>query len=232
MKRFKQYLTEDSFKLNVATVPLKKARGYAEIQFKKAGKSLDDIIPDFDKNYQALAKVTKSAPDIPRIDMPVIEPRDIQRFEKDLKGGNLDIFKPLTFKHEFFPKDLLGKRDKSSEFLQLGQKDGDKTDDIIKVKMTSLPGKSLKPTQSEIWLEELIANIVKFGVPSSGSPITKATIITSKSGFILDGHHRYGQVMLGKPSLGMKVLKVPLDIKTLLKVGRSYGNAIGHNQKQ
>ena len=109
--------------------------------------------------------------------------------------------------------------------------DGNPKDDVIKGKWTKFPAKNLKPTQSQIWLEKLVGNIIQFGVPLDGSPITKASVIASQEGYILDGHHRYGQAMLANPPLKLSALYIPLDIKTLLAMGRSYGNAIGNKQK-
>jgi hypothetical protein len=37
--------------------------------------------------------------------------------------------------------------------------------------------------------------------------------------------------MLANPTLKLSALWIPLDIKTLLAMGRSYGNAIGNRQK-
>jgi hypothetical protein len=37
--------------------------------------------------------------------------------------------------------------------------------------------------------------------------------------------------MLANPPLKLSALYIPLDIKTLLAMGRSYGNAIGNKQK-
>lgn len=220
-------------KLNIATVPLKKARSYAEEKFRKAGKELSEEIPDFDKNYMSLQKAMKKAVDIPRIDMPVIEPDDINKFENDIVKGKVDIFRPLSKGHKVqFPKDLLSDPKKAKEFLTLGHKDGDTKDDRIKAKVTRMEADKLLPTQSQIWLEKVIDNIIDFGLPKSGSPISEATLIVSREGYILDGHHRYGQAMIGNPSLKMRSLYVPMDIDLLLRMGRSYGNAIGNKQKQ
>ena len=232
--KFKQFYTEavseGGFKLNVANVPVKKARAYAEEEFKKAGKDLDKLLPAFDTNYKALQKATKKALDIPRVNMPVIEPADMKRFLKDITSGKVDIFKPFAKGKEFFPKDLK-KGPEGEEFLNLGFKDGDKTDDIVPAKKKAVAANKLLPTQSQIWLEKLVDAMVKFGLPSPTSPIAKATIIVSKEGYILDGHHRYGQAMLGMPKLKMDSIFVPMDIDTLLKMGRSYGNAVGNQQK-
>ena len=223
-------LDEAAKSLNVATVPLVKARAYAEEQFSKAGKSLDEVIPDFDKNYVALQKATKKALNIPRVQMPVIEPTDMSVFEKRIKAGKLDIFKPWARGKLVAPTSLSKKE--GEEWVQLGWDDGDKDDDKIPARITTKAANTLLPTQSQIWLEKLVGNIIQFGVPASGSPIAKAMIIVSKEGYILDGHHRFGQAMLANPTLAMRSLFVPLDIKTLLKIGRAYGEAIGNKVKE
>ena len=222
---------EGGFKYNVASLNLAKARDYASGEFLNAGKTLDEVIPEFDKNYMNLQKACNSALDIPRIDMPVIEPRDMKTFTKALAMGRIDIFRPYKVDNfiKRFPKDLDKKQGK--EWITLGTQDGNKKDDVIKGKWTSISANKLKPTQSQIWLEKLVGNIIEFGVPQDGSPITKASVISSQEGYILDGHHRYGQAMLANPTLKLSALWIPLDIKTLLAMGRSYGNAIGNRQK-
>lgn len=222
----------EMFKMNVASVPVAKAKEFAAKVFDEAGKDIDKELPDFEKNYMMVQKATKAAPDIPRIEMPVIEPHNIDQFEKDIKAGRIDIFKPFAFKGQQFPTDLLGNAEKSAEFLSLGQKDGKESDDRLKAKIEMIPAKSLKPTQSQIWLEKLATNIAKFGKPKAGSSVTNATIIVSKNNYLLDGHHRWSQALLADPKLKIRALKVPLDIDTLLKMGRSYGNAVGNAQKQ
>ena len=222
---------EGGFKYNVADLSLDKARDYAESEFSNAGKTLNEVIPEFDKNYMKLQTAYKSALDIPRIDMPVIEPTDMKMFTKKLALGHIDIFKPYKIDNFIsrFPKALNKKNGK--QWVKLGVQDGDPTDDVIKGKWTKFPAKNLKPTQSQIWLEKLVGNIIQFGVPEDGSPLTKASVIASQEGYILDGHHRYGQAMLANPPLKLSALYIPLDIKTLLAMGRSYGNAIGNKQK-
>jgi hypothetical protein len=222
---------EGGFKLNVASVNLAKARDYAESEFNNVDKSLDEIIPEFDKNYMNLQKTCKSALDIPRIEMPVIEPTDMKKFTRMLGMGMVDIFRPYA-KEKFidrFPKNL--DKNQGKEWIKLGRADGNPKDDILKGKRTKIPAKNLKPTQSQIWLEKLVGNIIEYGVPQSGSPITKAPVISSQEGYILDGHHRYGQAMIANPTLKLSALWIPLDINTLLAMGRSYGNAIGNRQK-
>jgi len=232
--RFKNYITEEGgFKYNISRISLKEAQEYAEGEFKKAGKSLYTVLPDFDKNYTSLQAQMKKALDIPRIKMPVIEPEDMKKFDGDLEKGRVDIFKPLTGdKEKWSPEAWKPMTPKQGEnWITLGIKDGNPTDDIVKANWTQIPGKKLLPLQSQIWLEKLIGNIAKFGPPKAGSPVLSTTIIASKEYYILDGHHRYGQVMLADPNLKMKALHIPLDIQLLLKITRTYGAAIGNKPK-
>jgi hypothetical protein len=227
--KFYNYLNEGKYNLNVANTPLDKAIEYSISVF-GSEEQLYETIPDFDKNYMALQKkYQKEALDIPRIKMPVIEPTDMKLFDKRLRDGKIDIFKPYALGKQHFPKNP--SKEKGDEWIYLGQEDGDKNDDKVLAKWTSIPGKELKPLQGQVWLEKLVNNIKKFGPPKTGSPVLKTTIIVSKEKYILDGHHRHGQVMLTDPSLKMQSLHIPLDIDLLLKMGRSYGAAIGNEPK-
>ena len=236
MSRFNKFLNdlnEGSKTLNVAKVPLPRAKTYAEGVY-GSEEELKKDIPDFDKNYLTLASLYNKSLDIDRIKMPVIEPTDMDTFNKRLNAGSIDIFKPHSLKKKPFPhpKDQ-GGMDKSegNKWVTLGQKDGSKDDDVVKAKLTKIAANRLKPIQGQLWLEKLVNNIKKFGVPKAGSPVLETTLIVSKEGYILDGHHRHGQVMLVNPKLKMKALEVPLDIKTLLEMGRTYGAAIGNKGK-
>jgi hypothetical protein len=216
-------------KLNVRKVPLAQAREYAARAFANAGQDLDERLPDFDRNYQDLQKRLATAKNIKRADMPVIRQNDIQGFHEALRAGRIDIFKPYAKGHLFTPRNLTPNRG-GAEWLRLGFQDGDPKDDVLGAKLTKIPAAKLLPTQNQIWLEKVIASIVYFGKPSEGS-LKRATIITSREGYILDGHHRYGQVLLAEPSWRLDALWVPLPIDLLVKVARTYGNAIGNEQR-
>jgi len=221
--------TAGSYKLNVGQVPLAKAREYAAETFAKYGQDLDEVLPNFDKNYMALQKKVKSAPNIPRIQMPVIEPSDMDLFNQRLNAGRIDIFEPYAKGKLIAPATM--SKGEGEEWVELGVKDGHKTDDVVKGKKSKLSATRLLPTQSQVWLEKLINNIAKWGKPGPGSTILKAPIIVSEEGYILDGHHRFGQAMLADPSLAMAALYVPLKIDSLLEIGRAYGAAIGNRPK-
>ena len=217
--------------LNLAKVPLEQARAFAESMFDQKGLSLGELLPDFDKNYVNLQKQVRKGLGIKRIDMPVIEPEDISLFNQKLKKGHIDLFDPRV-SMERFPKDLLVNKSKAKEFLTLGLKDGDEKDDVVIAKVTRIEAGKLKPTQNEVWLENTITPMVKFGLPGPGSPVLDATIIVSSDNFILDGHHRWTQATLADPKLKMKALVVPLPVKELLELTRSFGSALGNKPKQ
>lgn len=225
-----KHVSEKGGTLNACKTSLAKARAYAEGVFKKQGKTLDEVIPDFDKNLKALQSKCGRALNIPRVKMPVIEPTDMKGFERDLNKGRIDLFKPYMKGKLYMPGYKLPTGE-GPEWLEMGVKDGDLKDDVIKAKWMKISAKKLLPTQSQIWLEKLVNNIAKWGVPTGGSPITKATLIVSREGYILDGHHRFGQAILAAPGLKMKAIVVPLDIKTLLKMGTTYGAALGNKPK-
>lgn len=149
--RFQNYLTEGSKTLNVAKIPLDKARAYAESVF-GSKEELDKVIPNFDKNYQRLQDLyKKDALDIPRIKMPVIEPEDMKKFDDRLKSGSIDIFKPFALDKNKF-RDISKKEGET--WVKLDKKDGDPDDDKIPAKWTSLSAMKLKPLQGQLWLEK------------------------------------------------------------------------------
>lgn len=218
-----------AWQLNAASISLEQARQYAEEQFAAAGQELDKVLPDFDANFKLLKSKLGSAKNVPRIQMPVIEPSDMTMFNKRLNQGAIDIFKPYARGKLHLPKSMSKKE--GEEWVTLGFADGKPNDDSIKARMGSTAAKSLLPTQSQIWFDKLIQNIIKYGPAASGSPILKQTIIVSKEGYILDGHHRFGQAILSDPSLALRSLSIPLGIDVLLKIGKTYGEAIGNRPK-
>jgi hypothetical protein len=224
---------------NVAKLSLDKAVEYTEETWKEKGvkgekdPKIEKVIPNFEDNYLLLQKKLQRAPNIPRVQMPVIEPTDMEAFAKALKAGHIDIFPPFT--KGKFPS--VGKswgamsKEEGEEWLTLGVQDGDPNDDKINASVKKIPSRTLLPTQNEIWLEKLVNGISKFGVPTSSSSITKQTLICSEEHYILDGHHRFAQVMLADPGIGMETLRIGLDIDQLLEVGRGFGAAIGNTPK-
>lgn len=215
--------------LNVAQVPVEKARALMAAVLSKYGRDINDALPDFDDNYKLVQKQMGKAFEIPRESMPVIRQINLQDFDRRLKDGYIDIFQPWAKGAFYAPVHL--KKDEGGTWVKLGLQDGSKTDDMIDTKWTSVPAKSLLPTQSQVWLEKLAIGIGKDGAPKPGSFATDTTIVVSGDDYIIDGHHRWGQVMLADPNMKMKVLYVPIPIKTLVRIAKTYGDAVGNRAR-
>jgi len=228
--------------LNSAIASKQEAYALAQRILGNKGTIPASFFSNFDRNLSLLQKKLKLALDIPRIQMPVIEPTQMDEFQKRLQQGELDIFKPYVTrgnmrkmfenngKYVPFPTNLKNNT-RGRIWLKLGTLDGDALDDRIAAKIEYVPAKNLIPTQSQIWFDKILNSIAQYGLPKKGSPVLETTIIISKDNYILDGHHRFGQALLTDPNLKMRALRVPLDIKTLLKLSASYGDAIGNERK-
>jgi hypothetical protein len=95
-------------------------------------------------------------------------------------------------------------------------------------KWKRLRASELLPTQSQIWLDKLLRGILQDGPLKVGDPRLDLTIIVSKDGYILDGHHRWASALITDPSLGIKALQAPIRIKELLPLAREYGKSVGN----
>lgn len=233
IKSFEEFITEaggdNSWRVEVHKTDLKKAREVAAEVLAKHGKTLDETIPDFDKNYTALRNAVSKSFGVARRDMPVINDDQIAMFQKLLKDGALDILKPFAKGHMLTDKEIRN-LDDPTEFIHLGFKDGKDSDDKMNAKLTATTVKDLKPIQEQIFLDKVVDMIGQFGPAKQGGPVTKLVLITSEDNYIIDGHHRFACALLSDPSLKMSVLKVPLDIKDLLKLTLAYGDSIGNKR--
>jgi len=234
----KQKKSSNPDRLNVAITDVDTAYEWSLKQFQDRGLNMVDYIPHFRENYLSLQEECRLAIDIPRIDMPVIDPEEMTEFSQKLRGGSLDVFEPFAIGDEVYsPKDLIRDTPEALKFLQLGFEDGRLEDDVVEAKITKTAVGLMRPTQSQIWLDKLILNIIQFGNPSptgaydSTSRILTTTIAISQEGYILDGHHRYGQVALVNPTLKMQTLYIGMPIRLLIEIRRPYGNAIGNEQR-
>ena len=222
--------------LNIKDLNVNIAKQHSENEFKKHNKNLNILIPNFNKNYLALQQsINKNSLNIEREKMPVIEPEDIIKFDEDLKNGRIDIFKPYAREYidkmMQYPEFFKSKRERDF-WLQAGLKDNDLFDDIIPVITIKFPAKDLKPLQSQIWLDLITKKLIQHGIPTQTSRLINTSIITSKDGYILDGHHRWSQVMLTNPKLEMKVLYMPFTVEDLLLITKSYSIAIERKTKK
>jgi hypothetical protein len=239
-KTYKEFLLEAGQapgKLELVKTNVDMARKYALQAFEKAGKDLDEELPDFQHNYQSvqqLAMLGKTK----RKDMPVIDAKDIKDFQKRLSSGMIDINKPfsdITQKNsDPFPEGLAG--GKAKEWLEAGIKliklhDGDKKDDIIKVTKAKLKMGELLPIQQQIYFDKSLQTIIDFGVKGSKSFLTgKSFFIVSSDYYIIDGHHRWLAGNLIDLSMKTQVLIIDLPMVQLLPLSLAYGDARGNKR--
>jgi hypothetical protein len=220
--------------LNCANVPVDEAYDYALNQCDKDNKSLSSYFSNFKQNYLMLQNKCDLALDLPRIEMPVIEPEQMNEFQDSLAKGHIDIKEPVAKSPQSkvkYPTNL-GFDLRGRQWLYRGTRDGAIEDDILETQMTEIAVADLKPSQSQIWLEKVIGMSLYFGpLKQSSEFLHEAPIIVSKDGYILDGHHRFGAAMISNPALRLTALKVDMEIRELVEMARSYGNAIGNEQK-
>jgi hypothetical protein len=209
---------------NVITTSAREAEEYTRQHFESRQIDFDRSLPDFYDNYIFLQKKMDFALNIPRSRMPVIEPKDMSLFRKKIQSGHIDIFKPYA-KTYLWPAEF--KRKQGHGWLTLGLKDGDPSDDVLEAEMIHVPAEDLKPLQKQIWLDEVVKGMLKFGLPTT-EKMENAPIIISSEKYIIDGHHRWAQAIVTDPSIEMYCLHMPLDIVTLLNLTKTYGSAIGN----
>ena len=97
--------------------------------------------------------------DLPRIEMPVIEPEQMDELES-LDRGHIDVNEPIAKSPELRKQNPKYPTDLGLILVVLGYSgsaDGARSDDIIQADMTEIAVADLKPTQSQIWLEKLSA---------------------------------------------------------------------------
>jgi len=205
--------------LNIKTTPLKKAIKYALTECKKNNKKLYNVIPNFNENYIILQQKLLAAKNINRIDMPVIDSKDINKFYKYYKNV---ISNKLN---EFFilNKNILNQLIETKLYIS--------DNDSLKGKLIKISVSKLTPTQNEIWLEKIIYHTLKQNKQIKNISINNILIV-SKEGNILDGHHRFGQLLLNNPNNKIVALYIPINIEELIKLGIKYSDYIGNEGRQ
>ena len=102
---------------------------------------------------------------------------------------------------------------KVSAVLKAGQADGDPNDDKLPYTQTSVKVGGLIPTQNEIDFNKSVLHILddQFGSLSSilnGKANVGNPIVTYNGKWIIDGHHRWSQVLAANPNAKMDALDI------------------------
>lgn len=101
--------------------------------------------------------------------------------------------------------------------------------EIEKVKVSDLT-----PTQNEIFIDEMIENLLnrkKFVKKSLKGKFKDEEIIISSDDYIIDGHHKWASVFILNPDCYIKVTKVNLKIKKAIKLFNKLLDEINANNQ-
>jgi hypothetical protein len=219
-------------KLELVKTDLNKAKEFASSQFTKNNKTLEDQIPNFDKNYKFAQKQAGTGK-TQRKDMPVIDDKDVKDFQNRLKQGNIDLSKPFSkyTGSNPFPEGLKGEMAK--KWLNNGLKvnDGKHKDDVVKVNNVKVAVKDLHPIQKQIYFDKSLDAIASFGAEGTRDFLTnKSFFITSADNYIIDGHHRFLSGVLIDPNMKVNTVQIDLPIAKLLPMTLAYGDAVGNKR--
>ncbi len=184
----------------------------------------------------------------PRIDMPVVDPdKDMDDLKGRLSKGALDVKEPFApleeVKYDMPDKFPMGldKVDQTvqDKFLTKGLRDKHPTDDsAVQLAPTAIDVNVSYPTQSEVYLDKSLWNILNFGpTKKGGTAFGPPNLIAIQSpdgkNFILDGHHRWSSAWISGGA-GAKInvqALTGLDTPTAIAALRAYGNARDNPQK-
>lgn len=196
----------------------------------KLGLDIDRDFTDFERNFKVAQSLCKLG-STQRKDMPVISGDDVKRFQKALEVGILDInvpHAPETDVKNPFPTGLTGGL--AQKWLEAGLRDGSEKDDVVDVEMGSIPIKKLKPIQKQVYFDKAVQAIEFLGVEQSMALIQKSYFITSKDGFIIDGHHRWLSGLLLNSDMVVDCLIIDLPLRKLLPASLAFSDAIGNKR--
>ena len=177
---------------------------------------------EFEKRYSYIKNINNG--EVNRENMPVIKYKDTEEFDKLIKTLSAKSVK------EFQEKLDVNIKDEEFDFKKFIKNEipyiyFERTEDKkkqIKTATIKKEAKLLFPIQNELFLEKIISNIIKYGIPSEENFITKRTLVVSKNNFIIDGHHRWLTTMIFKPELELEMLKIQMSLNELYTVLMAY----------
>ena len=144
-----------------------------------------------------------------------------ENFRNFVKEGPADDFEKAADAGLYDYTDLLKKIAKDPDFQKIaraGQTDGDETDEVVKVERTSTDVSKLFATQAEIGASNSLddqmnngaaynGNSTAIALGLKGEPIIMPSqddpppaILVWNGKYILDGHHRWSQIMMTNPT--------------------------------
>jgi len=183
--------------------------------FKKIQSVNEAEIPNEEK--EPLEKEVKESP----------KSEDFEKVNNLLDSDYENFIKALTGEGGVPSEEKIAKVDpKVQSILNMGKRDAKVKDEVINFQRVNLPVKNLKPTQSQIGLQDSIGFIAFVDPDKAKSSLSGnadfggGAILTSDNKYILDGHHRWSQVFMMNPNAQIPAinLNLGLDGKEALKV--------------
>jgi len=186
---------------------MKYLKTYKKIQKINEAEELNTQMPDTDNksNDKGVVPISKV---------------DIDKVKQMLDTNNYESFiKALTGVQGIPSQDTLAEIDpKVKAVLNMGRRDKNLNDEIVKYSTPQLSVKDLIPTQSQIGLADSIG-FIAFKDPNgaknslSGSAnFGGGAILTCDNKYILDGHHRWSQVFMINPDATIPCVNINLGV--------------------
>jgi len=178
---------------------------------------------DFCSNFPVACK---GAYGTKRANMPQIG--DADQFEKDIEspaGDGLETNEPPKIPDMGqATKAYLDSSDDTGEW-PIG-------DQVEVVEIADVKPSKLKPTQLDIYMDNALKKAKAGADPNIDWAPWNASILVSKDGFLLDGHHRWAATILHNSQnpndqKAMTIQQVNMPIEQLLKVANAYTDATG-----
>jgi len=182
--------------------------------FKNIQKLNEAETPTTEKEIGVKTKPEKG-PDVP------VTRQDIEKVGKMLDADYDSFIKALTGVSGIPSSETVAEIDpKVKAVLNMGRRDKNLQDEIIKYSTPQLNVKDLKPTQSQIGLADSIG-FIAFKDPngaksslSGASNFGGGAILTADNKYILDGHHRWSQVFMINPDATIPCVNINLNVSS------------------
>ncbi len=196
----------------VLTTSVKEFRILFEKEFES-----NQILRDIDKicdNYRfLLLKVADNPFSFNRLDMPVITDKKLESFHAYMRAQahNQDISHLLA-----------------EDRFDIGDKELSK--------YTRCRIKYLFPVQKQIYVDKILANLKAVEKKNINKAIqtkfNKTVLVTNKTGYIIDGHHRWATMMVINPNYKVSIAQTDIPLRELLKVALDFDadHNIKHNK--
>jgi len=104
----------------------------------------------------------------------------------------------------------------------------------VSVEQKEVPVADMKPYQTELFFPKTVWYAMQkhFNMQEATDKVLQEPFsIMSSDGFILDGNHRYGQIMLTRPDASVTANVVDLTIAELIPLAQTFSDMKGNNRK-